>query len=71
MAKSLFRRFPSDDLEIELPEWESVNLDGQVLIRVGVLAKAWEIAEDFFEAAPPTGGLSIPVAQAIYRQRMT
>jgi len=70
MAKSIFRRFPSDDLETELPEWEAVNLDGQVLVRTMVLEAAWDIAEDFFEAAPPAGGPSIPVAQTVYRQRM-
>ena len=58
MAKSVFRRFPSDDLESELPEWGGVNVDGQTFIRTGVGAVAWDIAEDFFEAqpAPPATG---------------
>jgi len=54
MPKSLFRRFPSDDLESELPEWEGVNVDGQTFIRVGVGAAGADVAEDFWEAA--TGG---------------
>ena len=51
MANSVLRRFPSDDLETELPEWENVNLDGQVLVRTGVGAAAAEIFEDFWETA--------------------
>lgn len=49
MAKSVFRRFPSDDLESDLPEWGAVNIDGQAFVRTGVGARAWDIMEDFWE----------------------
>jgi len=50
MAKSVFRRFPSDDLEVEGPEWEAVNLDGQTLVRTAVGNAAHLVAAGFFEA---------------------
>ena len=50
MAKSVFRRFPSDDLEVEGPEWVAVNLDGQTLVRTAVGNAAHPVAAGFFEA---------------------
>ena len=54
MAKSVFRRLPSD-LEDELPEWNDVNIDGQTFVKVAIGARAWEIAEDFWEAVAGGG----------------
>lgn len=61
MAKSVFRRFPSDDLEIEMPEWNDVNVNGQAFVRTGVNAKAWDICEDFWEAEPPAPPAGQPI----------
>src|SRR3990167_5619028 len=49
MAKSVFRRFPSDDLEVEGPEWVAVNLDGQTLVKAAVGNAAHLVAAGFFE----------------------
>jgi len=59
MAKSVFRRFPSGELETELPEWEDVNVDGQTLVKRGTGSAAHELAASFFEAEQGGGPVAL------------
>ena len=60
MAKSVFRRFPSGDLNDDLPEWEHVNINGQSFVKSAVGSATWEIMEDFWEAEIPPPPESAP-----------
>ena len=55
MASSIFRRFPSGDLEIDFPEWEGVNMDGQAFVQFAAGTNAHIFMGEFWEAE--TGGL--------------
>ena len=57
---NLWRRFPSDDLECDLPEWGGVNLDGQTFVKRATGDVAPTVVNTFWEA--PAGGADAIVA---------